>query len=113
EPASLDQDFSDAARDGTNALAPLLEKCAATFGISDLDEASALFDDAATESTWDTESLSHHRSYPDDALVAQERLQMEEDARARFLSQVVAWKKEGYAVVFVVTKEGEEQRIRE
>ncbi|HTO05241.1 MAG TPA: DEAD/DEAH box helicase, partial [Opitutus sp.] len=113
EPASLDQDFSDAARDGTNALTPLLEKCAASFGISDLDEASALFDEAATESTWDTESLSHHRSYPDDALVAQERLQVEEDARARFLSQVVAWKKEGYAVVFVVTKEGEEQRIRE
>ena len=113
EPATLDHEFSAAAREGTDGLTPLLEKCSAAFGISDLDEASALFDDAATESTWDTESLSHHRSYPDDALVAQERLQMEEDARAKFLLQVVAWKKEGYTVVFVVTKEGEEQRIRE
>ena len=113
EPASLDLEFSTAARVGQGSLTPLLEKCAAAFGIGDLDEASALFDQAAVETTWDTESLSHHRSYPEDALVAQERLQMEDEARAKFLSQVVAWKKEGYGIVFVVTKDGEEQRIRE
>ncbi|MEO6005322.1 MAG: transcription-repair coupling factor [Opitutus sp.] len=113
EPATLDHEFSTAAREGTDGLTPLLEKCAAAFGISDLDEASALFDDAPTETTWDTESLSHHRTYPEDALVAQERLQVEEEARAKFLSQVVAWKKEGYGTAFVVTKDGEEQRIRE
>ena len=33
------------AREGTDGLTPLLEKCAAAFGISDLDEASGLFDE--------------------------------------------------------------------
>jgi len=113
EPASLDEAFNAIARDGGPSPAPLLEKCAAVFGVSDLDESSALFDGAGTEQTWDTESLSHHRSYPDDALVAQERLQVEEDARRRFLLQVAAWQRAGYGVSFVVSKDGEEQRVRE
>ena len=113
EPASLDQTFSTLARESADRLTPLLEKCAAAFGVSDIDEASALFDVAGHEVTWDTEPLSLHRSYPEDSLVAQERLQVEEDARARFLFQLVDWKKNGYAVTFVVTKDGEEQRIRE
>ncbi len=113
EPAALEEEFSTFAGEGTNGLAPLLDQCAALFGISDLDEASALFDAATGETTWDTESLTHHRSYPGDTLVAQERLQVEEDARRRFLRQLAAWKQDGYSVVFVVTKEGEEQRVRE
>src|SRR5471032_2152126 len=63
EPASLDEEFSAFAREGTDGLSPLLAKCAAIFGLSDLDEASALFDPPTTETTWDTESLAHHRSY--------------------------------------------------
>ncbi|HVU23107.1 MAG TPA: transcription-repair coupling factor, partial [Opitutus sp.] len=107
EPAALEATFAPA------ALAPLLEKCAAAFALSDLDEASVLFDGAADDVTWDTESLASHRSYPEDALVARERLQVEEEARARFLHQVATWKSEGFAIAFVVTKDGEEQRIRE
>jgi transcription-repair coupling factor (superfamily II helicase) len=83
------------------------------FGLSDLDLASDLFDGAATEETWDTESLSHHRAYPEERLLAHERLQAEEDARREFLEQVAKWRTEGYAVDFVVSKEGEEQRVRE
>jgi transcription-repair coupling factor (superfamily II helicase) len=113
EPASLDEEFSSLAREGEDALTPLLTKCAAAFGVSDLDEASALFETVATDTTWDTESLVHHRTYPEDALVAQERLQVEEDARQHFLHQVARWKKEGYEITFVVSKEGEEQRTRE
>ncbi|HXB02745.1 MAG TPA: transcription-repair coupling factor [Opitutaceae bacterium] len=113
EPASLDEAFDVIARDGGPSPAPLLEKCAAVFGLSDLDEASALFDGAGAEQTWDTESLAHHRSYPDDALVAQERLQVEEDARRKFFHQVAAWQRAGYGVAFVVSKDGEEQRVRE
>ena len=113
EPASLDEEFSSLAREGEDSLTPLLVKCAAAFGVSDLDEASALFETVATDTTWDTESLVHHRTYPEDALVAQERLQVEEDARQRFLHQVASWKKDGYDVTFVVSKEGEEQRARE
>lgn len=113
EPAALDNEFSALAREGTDALTPLLAKCATAIGVSDLDEASALFDDQPDEATWDTESLVHHRSYPGDALVAQERLQVEEDARRTFLLQTAAWQKQGYLIVFVVSKEGEEQRVRE
>jgi transcription-repair coupling factor (superfamily II helicase) len=113
EPASLDEEFSAFAREGSNALAPLLAKCAALFGLGDLDEASAHFDPPTSEATWDTESLAHHRSYPDDALVAHERLQVEEDARRKFLLQIATWRKAGFGVVVVASKEGEEQRIQE
>ncbi len=113
EPASLDEIFSTVTRESGDQLTPLLEKCAAAFAVSDIDEASALFDSAEHEITWDTEPLSLHRSFPSDSLVAQERLQVEEDARAKFLLQLIDWKKSGYAISFVVTKEGEEQRIRE
>ncbi|HZP58694.1 MAG TPA: transcription-repair coupling factor [Opitutaceae bacterium] len=113
EPAGLEAEFDLVGRDGGPTLTPMVEKCAAAFGMSDLDEASALFDGAETEQTWDTESLAHHRSYPDDTLVAQERLQMEEDARLKFLRQTAAWRRAGYGVVFVVSKDGEEQRTRE
>ena len=113
EPAVLEVEFSSFAREGTDGLTPLLERCAAAFAISDIDEASALFDTAAEEATWDTESLNHHRRYPDDALVAQERLTMEEEARHEFLRQIATWKKSGYDALVVVSKEGEEQRTRE
>jgi transcription-repair coupling factor (superfamily II helicase) len=113
EPASLEEEFSSFAREGTDGLTPLLNKCAAVFGVSDIDEASALFDSATSELTWDTESLVHHRSYPEDSLVAQERLQVEEEARRTFLVQVAGWRKAGYGVIFVVSKEGEEQRTQE
>ncbi|ACB76270.1 transcription-repair coupling factor [Opitutus terrae] len=131
EPAALEEKLSQLAReaDGATGVPPvglesaavspvhplnaLLGKCAAIFGVSDLDEAAALLEDADDDSTWDSESLSHHRHYPEDALVAQERLQVEEDARRRFLQQVAAWRQSGFAVFLVVSKEGEEQRIRE
>ncbi|ATC65881.1 transcription-repair coupling factor [Nibricoccus aquaticus] len=118
EPARLDETFSALARENistenTPALPAILAKCAAAFGLSDLDETSALFETPDIDVTLDTDSLVHHRSYPDDALVAQDRLVAEEDARADFLRKLVAWKKDGYAIDFVVSKEGEEQRVRE
>jgi transcription-repair coupling factor (superfamily II helicase) len=113
EPASLEEEFSAFAREESDGLTPLLEKAAAVFGLSDIDEASAIFEGAGEEQTWDSESLVHYRRYPDDALVAQERLQVENDARLDFLRQVAAWQSEGYGVMFVVSKEGEEQRTQE
>jgi transcription-repair coupling factor (superfamily II helicase) len=117
EPAVLEETFSLVARESpaepASALEPILARAAAAFGVSDLDEASALFDGAGSEQTWDTESLVHHRRYPEDALVAQERLQAEEEARHQFLQQAARWQREGYAVVFAVAKDGEEQRTQE
>ncbi len=114
EPAALDEEFSTFAREGFDGLTPILQKASAAFGLADIDEAAALFDgEGVIETTWDTESLSHHRTYPSDDLVAQERLSAEEDARRTFLQQLVAWKKDGYGLAFVVSKEGEEQRVKE
>jgi transcription-repair coupling factor (superfamily II helicase) len=96
-----------------SVLARLPAAAAHLFGVSDLDLASQLFDEGVLEETWDTESLAHHRSYPDDRLLAHERLEAEESARRRFLVQVAAWKKEGYQIDLAVSKEGEEQRVRE
>jgi transcription-repair coupling factor (superfamily II helicase) len=113
EPAALEEEFRAFAGDGTDALAPLLAKCAAAHGLAELDEASALFADPATETTWDTESLAHHRRFPEEALLARDRLDAEEDARRAFLAQVAQWGREGYAVVLAASKEGEEKRMRE
>ena len=113
EPALLEAAFGAFAREGFDGFTPLAARCSARFGLSDLDEATGLLGDDATESTWDTESLAHHRVYPNDALVAQERLQVEVDARGRFLRQVAAWRKAGHVIAIVASKEGETQRIRE
>ncbi|HZL44894.1 MAG TPA: CarD family transcriptional regulator, partial [Opitutaceae bacterium] len=124
EPAALEEAFSLLTAESAaptvggqspvpSAIEPVLARCAAAIAVSDLDEASALFEGAAHEQTWDTESLAHHRRYPDDALVAHERLQVEEEARHRFFEQVVRWQKEGYAIALAVAKDGEEARTRE
>ncbi|WP_438483380.1 transcription-repair coupling factor [Oleiharenicola lentus] len=113
EPKSLEEIFHAHASDGPTILGELPRTCAQLFGVSDLDLATQLFDQATSEDTWDTESLSHHRSYPEDRLLAHERLAAEESARRDFLLQVATWKTEGYAVDVVVSKEGEEQRVRE
>ncbi len=115
EPAALDQLARDDHSTGAPpALSSLFPCIAALLGVSDLDEAAALFDTPDTrETTWDTESLAHHRSYPSDGLIANERLQAEEDARARFLGQVAAWSREGYDLAIVTAKEGEENRAKE
>lgn len=114
EPAALDESFSEATRREGDRLSPILEKSRAAFALSDLDEASALFEgDGVHELTWDTDSLVHHRTYPDDSLVAQERLHSEAEARQAFLERALGWQKLGYGVIFVVSKEGEEQRAKE
>jgi len=114
EPKSLEELFDSLAGDDTvNFTDRLPPACAQLTGISDLDLASELFDNASEEETWDTESLSHHRPYPEERQLAHDRLQAEEDGRRQFLKKVAGWKQEGFAVDFVVSKEGEEQRVRE
>ncbi len=113
EPKALEELFHTLAPDGRFTLPALTHACAGLFGLGDLDLASDLFDHATGEDTWDTESLSHHRSYPEERLIAHERLLAEDEARRQFLEQVATWQQEGYAVDFIISKEGEEQRVRE
>ena len=113
EPKSLEELFATLASDGDSALPRLAQHCAQLVGLSDLDLVSDFFDGASHEDTWDTESLSHHRTYPDDRQLAHERLLAEEDSRLRFLELLATWRRDGFAVDFVVSQTGEEQRIRE
>jgi len=119
EPASLDEAFSLLAQEAPASpgippvLPGLLARAAAAYGLGDLDEASALFETPDTDRTLDTEGLIHHRRYPDDALVAQDRLVAEEEARGQFIALLAKWKADGYSIEVVVSKEGEEQRVRE
>lgn len=116
EPKALEETFAllaDMSAESRSLPNLLAARAGHLFGISDLDLASGLFDDAAHDETWDTESLSHHRPAVDSALLAHERLAAEDAARGRFLGQVAAWLKDGYRVRFVTGKEGEEERLRE
>jgi len=113
EPVAVEEAFAAMQTDGSAGLASLLQACTRVWGLADLDEASPVFDAGADEATWDTESLVHHRRYAGEGLVAQERLQVEEESRNEFLAQVKAWSQAGYEVIFVAAKEGEEQRMRE
>jgi transcription-repair coupling factor (superfamily II helicase) len=113
EPRALEEVFDTLSPQDSRVLTRLAAACARLFGVSDLDLASNLFDGAEQEETWDTESLSHHRPRPAEHQLAPERLQAEDEARRRFLTTVAGWHAEGYAVDFVISKEGEEQRVRE
>ncbi|MGH7995979.1 MAG: transcription-repair coupling factor [Opitutaceae bacterium] len=114
EPAALAEELGAQAENGSESTLPaLLARCTRVWGVGDLDEASPYFEGGAVEATWNTESLVHHRRDPGETLVAQERLQAEEDARRAFFVQLAAWRREGYELVFSAAKEGEEKRIRE
>lgn len=113
EPAALEEEFGGPAAGDLQALVRMRAKCRSHFGLADIDEASGLFSAADDDQTWDTDSLNHHRRYPADSLVAQERLQVETDARLQFLQQLASWQGEGYAIDIVVSKPGEEQRTAE
>ncbi|HEY5079239.1 MAG TPA: transcription-repair coupling factor, partial [Opitutaceae bacterium] len=108
EPAALEEEFRAFAPEGADGVAPLLSRCAAAFGLSDLDEASRIFAGAASEVVWDTEGLEHHRSLPAETLLARDRLDAEEDARRQFLAQLGAWRRDGYRIALAASKEGEE-----
>jgi len=115
EPATLEEEFSNFARgtDDPQRLAAVRRKCPRQFGIADLDEASALFSASDIEQTWDTESLIHHRRYPENSMIAHERLAVEIDARSDFFRQLILWRKAGYGISIVVSKDGEQQRTEE
>ncbi|TAG33360.1 MAG: transcription-repair coupling factor [Verrucomicrobia bacterium] len=105
-------------------LASVLGKVAALDALADIDEASVLFDSPATASsssgpftlreiTWDTESLAHHRRYPSDDLIAQERLGAEEQSRHDFLALLARWQGTGARLAIIAPKEADEKRIQE
>ncbi len=114
EPSALEDSPGADADRGAPGLGALASRCPELFGIGDLDEAAALLSGAGVvESTWDTESLVHHRRYPAESLLAPDRLEAETAARHDFLVQAAAWSRSGDTLVFIAAREAEEQRLRE
>ena len=113
EPASLEEEFRALKAEGTQGADPIIAGSKQVIAIGDLDEASTYFESIKDPDVWDTENLSHTRRYPSDDLVAQDRLEAEESARSEFLTQLDIWKSQGYGLVFIAAKSGEEDRMRE
>jgi len=90
------------ARSGSNDLW-------ATFSDLDLDTSES---DSQIR-TFEAESLEFYRSYPDESLLADERLANEQSARIRFLEQVREWEKNGEKIFFILPNASDERRIRE
>jgi transcription-repair coupling factor (superfamily II helicase) len=82
-------------------------------GLFDIDLESTLFPAGGDSEAWETDALANHRSHPDPHLIAQDRLDAEQEARKRFLRQVADWQEDGWRVHFVLSREGGEQRAKE
>ncbi len=80
-----------------------------TFSDLDLDTE----ENSAVTITYEAESLSYYRSFPDETKFADERLANEQAARIRFLEQVRAWEKAGERIVFILPSVGDQNRIKE
>lgn len=118
EPTELEATFSRLAAAAASSPMPAIEalraRCVHQISLQDIDEASWWMESPDTETiTWDSESLVHHRRYPGDGLVAQDRLHAEAQARLEFLQLVKLWQQTGYAVRFVAANSGDAHRIDE
>jgi len=82
-------------------------------GLFDIDVESAPFPTGGDAESWDTDALANHRSHPDPHLIAQDRLDAEQEARRRFLQQLADWQAEGWRIHFILSREGGEQRAKE
>jgi len=70
------------------------------------------FGPVETES-WETVSLALHRTQPAANLLAEDRLNAEQEARRNFLLEAKSWAAAGWRIQFILPREGEEKRVRE
>jgi transcription-repair coupling factor (superfamily II helicase) len=82
-------------------------------GLFDLDVDDDLFGDDAETETWETVSLALHRVQPAANLLAEDRLNAEQEARRSFLLEAKSWAVAGWRIQFVLPRESEEKRVRE
>jgi len=117
EAKSADESLGKFAATEAHALSAIRAKATLTFGLCEIEQASELFPTAqpgeADKAEAHTEPLSLHRRYPAEALLAHERVSAEAEARRAFLQQLVEWQRDGYALHFVASKDGEAQRMAE
>jgi len=126
-PSSIAQGFA-------SLLAGRAERGDWLGGLFDLDVDDELFVDAGTgdgesilgtpasgpasvapceTEAWETVSLALHRSQPGMNLLAEDRLNAEQEARRRFLLEAKGWAGDGWRIHFILPREGEETRVRE
>jgi len=118
EPAELDEVFSreteNGADEANNKLSAIRAKAALTIALCEIEQSSEVFPVGQTDkSEAHTDPLALHRRYPAEALLAHERVSAEAETRRAFLHQLVEWQREGYALHFVASKDGEAQRMTE
>lgn len=81
-------------------------------GLSEFETEPPLFPVGTARWVHYSESLEIYRSISLDDVVGTERLQIEQEARERFLGQLTLWQDEGYRVALCLANESEEQRAR-
>jgi transcription-repair coupling factor (superfamily II helicase) len=82
-------------------------------GLFDLDVDEDLFSEVAETEAWETVALALHRTQPEAHLIAEDRLNAEQEARRRFLLEVKDWAGAGWRIHFLLPRDGEETRVRE
>ncbi len=116
EPETLEQSLSESTSPSNTfgqTLSAERQSCADRwFTLSDLD-LETLPNDPVETITYDAESLSLYRSYPDESKLADERLIDEQSARSRFLQELHQWHHNGFQVLFILPSKGECDRAKE
>ncbi len=113
EPVSLEEQFRSLGSEDDDAGEKLVRACAGTCGLCELEEGGAMLEPADRSEGWDCESLTLHRAALPDDLVATERIDAANEARDAFLEKLGAWAGNGDSLLFVGSREGELQRLRE
>jgi len=82
-------------------------------GLFDLDVDDELFGADAETEAWETVALALHRVQPATNLIAEDRLNAEQEARRNFLLEAKSWAAAGWRIQFILPREAEEKRVRE
>ena len=82
-------------------------------GLFDLDVDDELFGSDTETEAWETVSLALHRVQPAADLIAEDRLNAEQEARRDFLLELKGWASAGWRIQFILPREAEEKRVRE
>ena len=61
----------------------------------------------------EVEPVRNYRSYPRVAQIGYDRLESEQDTRIKFEKHISEWANTGFKIIFSVTNENDENRIRE
>ncbi|KXU34184.1 transcription-repair coupling factor [Cephaloticoccus capnophilus] len=129
EAAELDEVFrrettseGEGQADPLETLSTIRAKAALSISLCEIEQESELFPTPPHDAEGPArpsldkrvcDPLALHRRYPTEALLAHERVAAEADARRDFLEQLVQWQRDGYALHFVASRDGEAQRMTE